>query len=133
MVLSYILRSAGGSSARLRVFQCAWVSILAVVFGSVFALPSFAQSPQAANASAVEAQVRKFGIGKDVKIKLTSGEKLRGHISSIGASSFTVKLRKSKMERQVPYNDVAMVKDPGALFWILVGAAIVVIVIVAVH
>jgi hypothetical protein len=108
------------------------LSLLALFVGAL-SIPALAKAPQVAAPSAVEAQVRKFGVGKDVKVTLTGGKKLRGHISSIGEGSFTIKLRKSKAEREIPYNQVALVKDPGPLVWILVGVAIAVIVIVAVH
>ncbi|HTV56528.1 MAG TPA: hypothetical protein VMI06_16650 [Terriglobia bacterium] len=108
------------------------LSLLALFVGAL-SIPALAKAPQIAAPSAVEAQVRKFGVGKDVKVTLTGGKKLRGRISSIGESSFTIELRKSKAEREIPYNQAALVKDPGPLVWILVGVAIAVIVIVAVH
>jgi hypothetical protein len=133
MLKSYVLRSAGYRPFKPLALRAGWAILLALVFGGALALPSFAQNPQSANTATIAAQVRKFGVGKDVKMRLTGGEKLRGHITSIGENSFTVKLRKTKAEREVPYSDVAMIKDPGAIFWILVGAAIVVIIIVAVR
>jgi hypothetical protein len=106
---------------------------LAVLFVSALSTPALAKAPQVVTPSSVEAQVRKFGVGKDVKVTLAGGKRLRGHITSIGENSFTIKLRKSKADREIPYNEVALVKDPGPLVWILVGVAIAVIVIVAVH
>jgi len=59
------------------------LSLLALFVGAL-SIPALAKAPQIAAPSAVEAQVRKFGVGKDVKVTLTGGKKLRGRISSIG-------------------------------------------------
>jgi sRNA-binding regulator protein Hfq len=133
-----MLKSHRIHSARevdIRTFPTGWTALLVLALVGVPAAQAFGRKPQTVtvNASTVEAQVRKFGIGKDVKIKLTGGAKLRGHITSISENSFTVTLRKGQLERRIPYSDVAMIKDPGPVFWILVGAAVVVIIIVAVH
>jgi hypothetical protein len=74
--------------------------------------------------------VTKFGIGKAVKVKLVGGQKLSGHIKSIAADSFTVKLDKSATEREIPYDQVMQVKDPSPIFWMAVGAVIVIVIIV---
>ncbi len=128
-------RVHSAKKVRIGMLPVGWTALLVLALGGALAAPGFGQKTQTVtvNASAVEAQVKKFGIGKDVKIKLVDGAKLRGHIASIGENSFTVTLRKRSAERQVPYSDVAMIKDPGPVFWILVGAAIVVIIIVVVH
>jgi hypothetical protein len=126
-------RSKGCASVDLLAKRRAIIFLMVVVVGGLIALPTLAQSPQVATPSAVEAQVKKFGVGKDVKVRLTDGAKLRGHIASIGANSFTLRLRKNKTERTLAYNQIALIKDPGPIFWILIGAAIVVIIIVAVH
>ena len=92
---------------------------------------AFAQTSPAPDPSLVAAQVKKFGVGKSVKVNLIGGEKLNGHIQSIGADGFTVKLSKAGGERSIPYAQVAEIKDPGPIFWILVGAALVIVIIVA--
>jgi hypothetical protein len=112
-----------------RLFWCSF----GLLFVSVLAIPGLAKAPQATVPSTVEAQVKRFGVGKDVKVTLTGGKKLRGHISSIGENSFTIRLQKSKADREIRYDQVALVKDPGPLVWILVGVAVAVIVIVVVH
>jgi len=105
--------------------------LLVVAISETTAGAAFAQTSPAPDPSLVAAQVKKFGVGKSVKIKLVDGEKLNGHIQSIGAEGFTVKLAKAGGERSIPYAQVAEIKDPGPLFWILVGAAIVIVIIVA--
>jgi hypothetical protein len=104
-----------------------------VAMVALLAVPSFAKAPQNPDPSTVKAQVVKFGVGKEVKVKLVGGEKLRGHIESIAADSFTVKLDKPVVAREVPYNQVMEVKDPKPIFWMAVGAAIVIVIIVIVR
>jgi hypothetical protein len=81
----------------------------------------------------VEGQVKKFGVGKNVKVTLVGGEQVLGHIRTIGADSFTVKVHKANTERSIPYAQVTDIKDPGPLTWILVGAALVIVVILIFH
>ena len=105
--------------------------LLAVALTGAGIASAFAKESQAPDASMVEAQVKKFGVGKAVKVKLIGGEKVSGHIRSIGADAFTIKLGKEGGERVIPYAQVGEVKDPSPLTWMLIGAAIVIIIIVA--
>jgi sRNA-binding regulator protein Hfq len=107
------------------------VILLAAVLACADTVSVFAKDSQAPDPAVVAAQVRKFGVGKAVKVKLIGGEKLNGHIQSIGADTFTITVSKAGGERAIPYNQVVEVKDPGPLFWILVGAALVIVIIVA--
>ena len=120
-----------GYSRSKGVFRTGLVHLLVVAISATTAGVAFAQNSPAPDPSLVAAQVRKFGVGKSVKVKLIGGEKLNGHIQNIGAEAFTVKLAKAGGERSIPYAQVAEIKDPGPLFWILVGAAIVIVIIVA--
>ena len=113
------------------VFHTGLVLLLVVAVSGTTAGVAFAQNSPASDPSMVAAQVKKFGVGKSVKIKLVGGEKLNGHIQSIGAEGFTVKLAKAGGERSIPYAQVVEIKDPGPIFWILVGAVLVIVVIVA--
>ncbi|MGD0129313.1 MAG: hypothetical protein ABSF46_28645 [Terriglobia bacterium] len=113
------------------VFHAGLVHLLVMAISGATAGVAFAQNSPAPDPSLVAAQVKKFGVGKSVKIKLVDGEKLNGHIQSIAAEGFTVKLAKAGGERSIPYAQVAEIKDPGPLFWILVGATIVIVIIVA--
>jgi hypothetical protein len=106
--------------------------LLVVAFASAAANPAFAKTAQSPDATTVQAQVQKFGVGKSVKVQLVGGERVRGHIASIGENSFSVRLGRHKGERQIPYDQVRQVKDPGALTWMLIGAAVAVIIIVVV-
>jgi hypothetical protein len=113
------------------VFHNALVVLLVVALSWTTAGVAFAQTSPSPDPSLVAAQVKKFGVGKSVKVKLIGGEELKGHIRSIGAEGFTVRLSKAGGEKSIPYAQVAEVKDPGPIFWMLVGAAIVVAIIVA--
>jgi hypothetical protein len=115
------------------VFRSVATAFLAAAAVGLLTVPSFAKVPQSPDPSTVKAQVTKFGVGKEVKVKLVGGEKLSGHIQSIAPDSFTVKLDKSAGEKQIPYDQVLMVKDPSPLTWMLIGAAIVIVIIIVVR
>ena len=93
---------------------------------------AFAKDSPPTDPTLVAAQVKKFGVGKSVKVALIGGEKLNGHIQSIGPDTFTVKLSKARGGKAIAYAQVVEIKDPSPLFWMLVGAAIVIVIIVAV-
>ncbi len=107
------------------------VILLVVALSGTTAGMAFAQTSPPPDPSLIAAQVKKFGVGKSVKVKLIGGEELKGHIQSIGAEGFTVRLSKAGGERSIPYAQVAEIKDPGPIFWMLVGAVIVIVIIVA--
>jgi sRNA-binding regulator protein Hfq len=110
------------------------VFLLAVALTVTETISAFAKEFQHPDASVVAARVKKFGVGKAVKVKLSGGEKLNGHIQSTGVDTFTIRLNKQGGERAIPYAQVEEVKDPGPLTWMLIGAAaVVVIIIVARH
>jgi len=126
-------RSIAVFSGGMRALRKGLVFLLAVALASTNTISMFAKQSQASDPSTVASQVKKFGVGKAVKVKLTGGEKLSGHIQSIGVDTFTVKLSKRGGERTIPYAQVAEVKDPGPLTWMLIGAAVVILIIIVVH
>ena len=126
-------RNIAGFSGSMRALRKGSVFLLAVALASTNTISTFAKQSQASDPSTVAGQVKKFGVGKAVKVKLTGGEKLSGHIQSIGVDTFTVKLSKRGGERTIPYAQVAEVKDPGPLTWMLIGAAVVILIIIVVH
>jgi hypothetical protein len=107
--------------------------LLTISLVGTAAAPVFSQTPQTSGPAAVESQVKKFGVGKSVKMALASGEQISGHIRAIGDRSFTVKVSKSSNLKSIPYASVTEIKDPGPLTWILVGAALVIVIILIVH
>jgi len=118
-------------SGSMQVLRQGLAILLAIALTGAGTASAFAKESQAPDPSMVAAQVKKFGVGKAVKVKLIGGEKLNGHIRSISADAFTVKLSKEGGERVIPYAQVGQVKDPSPVTWMLIGAAIVIIIIVA--
>jgi hypothetical protein len=133
MVGFHTSRSVEAVSRSWAVFRSVAAALLVAATVGLLTVPSLAKVPQSPDPSAVKAQVTKFGVGKEVKVKLVGGQKLSGHIQSIAPDSFTVKLDKSAAEKQIPYDQVLQVKDPGPLTWMLIGAAIVIVIIVVVR
>ena len=126
-------RRSAGFSGSARALRKGLVLLLAVALTGTETISAFAKESQAPDPSIVAAQVKKFGVGKAVKVKLIGGEKLNGNIQSVGADSFTVRLNKGGGERAIPYAQVGEVKDPSPLTWMLIGAAAVILIIVLVH
>ena len=124
--------AAAGGFSIAPALRNSLVVVLVVALACADTLVGFAKDAQVLDPAVVAAQVKKFGVGKSVKVKLIGGEKLNGHIQSIGPESFTITVSKVGGERAIPYNQVVEVKDPGPIFWMLVGAALVVIIIVAI-
>jgi hypothetical protein len=123
-------RSIAGFSRSTRALRKGLVFLLAIALTGSETVSTFAKQSQAPDPASVASQVKKFGVGKAVKVKLTGGEKLSGHIQSIGVETFTVKLSKAGGERTIPYAQVVEVKDPGPLTWMLIGAAVVIVIII---
>ena len=120
-----------GFSGSTQVLRQGLAILLAVALTGTGTASAFAKESQAPDPSLVAAQVKKFGVGKAVKVKLIGGERVSGHIRSIGTDAFTIKLSKEGGERLIPYAQVGEVKDPSPLTWMLLGAAIVILIIVA--
>lgn len=96
------------------------------------AVPALAGTPHAPNPDAVRAKVEKLGVGEHVMVKRTEGPKLHGHITGIAEQSFKVRPDNAQAEVVIPYTEVLKVKkNPGAITWMLVGAALVIIIIAA--
>ena len=77
-------------------------------------------------------KVKKLGVGQHVFVKLSNGTKIRGHIVGLGEDSFTLKPDKRTDTMQIAYAEVLKVREnPGPLFWMAIGAAVVIIIIVA--
>ena len=80
-------------------------------------------------AEKIKAKVAKLGTGEKAKakVKLRSGEKLKGYISNAGENDFTITDKKSGQSKTVAYADVDEVKKPG----LSQGAKIAIIVVVS--
>ena len=113
-------------------FRPGLVLFLAMALLGTETIPAFAKStPESMDPATVKGLVQQFGVGKSVKMTLTDGQQVSGHIKSVGADSFTVKTSKAS-ERTIPYSQVTFIKDPGRVGWILIGAAIVIAIIIIV-
>jgi hypothetical protein len=123
-------------ATRLAGLQMAALLLLPIFAAGPLTTRCFAndqKTSQRPDAPAVQAEVRKIGVGKDVKVTLIGGQRLRGHVSSIAANSFSIRTHRQGSETQIPYDQVEQVKDPSAVTWFLLGAAVVIIVIIIVH
>jgi hypothetical protein len=126
-------RGIAGFSGSTQALRKGLVFLLAVALTGTETISALAKEPQAPDPSTVASQVKKFGVGKAVKVKLIGGGKLSGRIQSINVDTFTIKLSKAGGERSIPYAQVREVKDPGPLTWMVIGAALVVLIILVVH
>ena len=82
-------------------------------------------------AEKIKMKVAKMGTGEKAKakIKLRSGEKLKGYISSAGENDFTITDKKTGQSKTIAYSDVDEIKKPGLSqgmkIAIIVGIAVV--------
>ncbi len=70
------------------------------------------ETPQAAK---IKTKVQKRGIGEksQVKVKLANWTEVKGYVSKIEESSFTVTDKKTGQTTTVPYADVQKIRGPG--------------------
>lgn len=125
-------RRVTARAANPNTFWKGLVLLLAAAMLGTPVVPAFAQAVQTPDPAAVESQVKKFGVGKSVKVWLVGGERVNGHIRKINDDSFTLKVNRST-ERSIPYSQVTEIKDPSDLDWLLIGAAIVIVTILIIH
>lgn len=73
------------------------------------------QSKDVENVAKIKAEVAKRGTGEKarVKIKLLSGNEVKGFISQAGANIFTVTDEKSGQQTEISYGEVSKVKGRG--------------------
>ena len=66
-------------------------------------------------AEKIKMKVAKMGTGEKAKakIKLRSGEKLKGYISSAGENDFMITDKKTGQAKTIAYSDVDEIKKPG--------------------
>ncbi len=106
------------------------VAMAATIWGN--AGPMFAGTPKTPNPDVVKAEVEKLGVGEHVMVKRTKGPKLHGHITGIDELTFNLKPDKAQADVVIPYADVQRIKkNPGPITWMLVGAVLAVVIIIA--
>jgi hypothetical protein len=104
------------------------VVLAAMIWGNAGLI--FAGTPKTPNPDVVRAKVEKLGVGEHVMVKRAEGPKLHGHITGIDEQSFKLQPDHAQAEVVIPYADVLKVKkNPGAITWMLVGAALVIIIV----
>ena len=95
-------------------------------------VPAFAKAPKTSDPEVVKQKVEKLGVGEHVAVKRAVGETLHGHITAIGEQSFTLHADRATSETEIAYDQVLNVKkNPGPVMWMLVGAVLVIVIIVA--
>ncbi len=111
---------------------CRGIAVLLAVSLTFAAIPGLSAPPNIPRSVAVKARVEKLGVGEHVMVKLAEGPKLHGHIIRIEDHSFQLQPDRQQAEVQIPYDHVVTIKkNPGAITWMLVGAVLVIIIIVA--
>lgn len=95
-----------------------------------------AETPQAAK---IKAKVQKRGTGEKspVKVTLANGAEIKGCVSKIEESSFTVTDKKTGQISTIPYADVEKIRGPGLskggkIALVVVGVAVVALVAIGV-
>jgi hypothetical protein len=73
------------------------------------------QTQETPHAAKIKAKVQKRGIGENsrLKVKLVNGAEVKGYISKIEETSFTVTDKKTGQTTTVPYADVQKIRGPG--------------------
>src|SRR5947207_14844285 len=93
--------------------------------------PKPARKDPVPQAEKIKLKVAKMGTGEKAKakIKLRSGEKLKGYISNAGENDFTLTDKKTGQSKTIAYSDVDEIKKPGLSqgmkIAIIVGIAVV--------
>jgi hypothetical protein len=127
--------ATGGIMTRMRgnnIFRRTITLLLALAVLSLGSVPVIAKSSQSPDPSAIEAKVKKLGVGEHVMVKLVTGEKLHGHIMSINGHSFSLQPDTAPSQTEIAFRQVAKIKkNPGPIVWMLIGGLIAVIVIAA--
>ena len=108
------------------------IAALLACFLGLSAMPGFASTPKPIDPEAVRVKVTKLGLGEHIMIKRTTGPTLRGNITGIDREAFRVRPDTTQTEVEIPYAEVLKVrKNPGPITWMILGAILVVVVIVA--
>lgn len=96
------------------------------------AVPGLARPPKAIDPAAVKVKVEKLGVGEHVMVKRTEGPSLHGRITGIEENAFTIHPDNTSAEVLIAYDHVLKIrKNPGPIGWMLVGAILVIVIIVA--
>jgi len=115
------------------------VAIVTLATGGKALAQSTAKDP-VQRAAKIKAKVAKLGTGTKAKatVKLNTGDKLKGYISSAGENEFAITDKKTGQTKTISYSDVTEVKKSGGLstaakIGIGLGIGVGVLAIVAVY
>lgn len=97
------------------------------------------QKQEAAQVANTKAKLEKQGTGEksQVKVKLVNRAEVKGYVSKIEGSSFTVTDKKTGQITTIPYADVEKIRGPvlskgGKIAFVVVAVAVVVLVAIGV-
>jgi preprotein translocase subunit YajC len=106
-----------------------FVSLVLTAALAFEAVPAAAKSPKTTSPTDTERRIERLGVGQHIMVRTAQGEVLHGHIVKINAQTFTLK-PDDGAPVEIAYADVAKVrKNPGPVVWMLLGAAVVIIII----
>jgi hypothetical protein len=115
------------------------VAIVTLATGGKALAQNTAKDP-VQRATKIKAKVAKLGTGTKAKatVKLNTGDKLKGYISSAGENDFAITDKKTGQTKTISYSDVTEVKKSGGLstaakIGIGLGIGVGVLAIVAVY
>jgi hypothetical protein len=107
-----------------RVISLILIVLLTQLF---FVRPTFAGTKEEKFAEKVKTEIAKLGTGQDakIKVKLKDGTKIKGYVSEISESQFTVINEKTGQATQVPYPQVKQAKGNNLSGGVVIAIAVV--------
>jgi hypothetical protein len=107
--------------------------LLVAALLSTTTVPAFAKAPNTSDPELIKRKVEKLGVGEHVAVKRLADKTLHGHITAIGEQSFKLHADDATSETEIAYDQVLNVKkNPGPVGWMVLGAVLLVIIVVAV-
>lgn len=70
------------------------------------------QAKELPNPDVLKQRVEQFGVGTELKVKLSNGQSVRGSVESVGDESFVVALKDNGGSREVSYDELRKVNYP---------------------
>jgi hypothetical protein len=70
------------------------------------------QAKELPNPDVLKHRVEQFGVGTELKVKLSNGQAVRGSVESVGDESFVVALKDNGGSREVSYDELQKVNYP---------------------
>jgi ribosome maturation factor RimP len=70
------------------------------------------QAKELPNPDVLKQRVEQFGVGTELKLKLASGQKVRGSVESVGDESFVVALKDNGGSQEIAFDELRKVNYP---------------------